>query len=91
MIAIKEMSMPKDCDNCWFSYIQSLQRGTSKTYCTMELTKRMYQTLKENDSNKYIRPVYDMNGEVILYEVYSENCTKCIERWRVVKDDECKH
>lgn len=36
--------------------------------------------------DKYIRPVYNMNGEIIMYEVYSETCTKCIERWRVVKE-----
>ena len=42
--------------------------------------------MKEGNQNYYICPIYDTNGEIIVYEVYSDECTKCIERWRVVKE-----
>lgn len=83
MIVIKEMNMPKNRCNCWLNYILSLQRGTSKTYCTMELLKRMKD---KNCQDYYISPVYDADGEITMYEVYSETCTKCIDKWRVVKE-----
>ena len=39
----------------------------------------------ENYRHYYIYPVCDADGEIIMYEVYSDKCTKCIERWSVVK------
>ena len=42
--------------------------------------------MKEWNRDYYIYPIYDTDGEIIAYEVYSDECTKCIERWRVVKE-----
>lgn len=42
--------------------------------------------MKEWNRDYYICPIYDTNGEIIAYEVYSDECTKCIEIWRVVKE-----
>ena len=44
--------------------------------------------MKELNRDYYICPIYDTDGKIIMYEVYSNTCTKCIDRWRVVKDNE---
>lgn len=42
--------------------------------------------MKELNRDYYIYPIYDTDGKIIMYEVYSDTCTKCIDRWRVVKE-----
>lgn len=43
------------------------------------------QSRYENYRDYHVYPIYNMDSEIIMYEVYSETCTKCIEKWRVIK------
>ena len=49
------MDKPENCCNCWFDYILTLQRGTSKTYCALELSKQMSRLIDiDTDEMRYV-------------------------------------
>lgn len=80
---LKKMS--GHCDVCQFHSLRSPRCCDCDWHEAMGVVDDMDDAeIKHQDY--CIHPVYDKDGKIVMYEVYSENCTKCIERWRVVKE-----